>query len=371
MFCIQRLTRIATGYAKPRFSFERVRKTLVGRYLLINRNTHDDSANGNEVDDYLKDDEYEEMSAKYLGIAPGGHKALVLQPYVKWGSEKKRNTTPELQLAEAVALLNTLPNWIVVDKLCVSLMNLKKKRLLGFGNLESLKERVKNNPDITAVFVSANLLKHVQIVELESALGVPIYDRYSIVVQIFRAHARSNEARLQVALAEIPYMWKKLNITKSGRSSEIGIVECRQKLLQARETKLKNTLKKIRAHRELLRSKRVERDIPTIAVVGYTNAGKTSLIKALTGDVKLQPRNCLFATLDVTVHQGFLPSRLKVLFVDTIGFIQDVPSTLIEPFVATLEDAINAVIITIHFMQYEFYMLQLRTFQTHTDARTQ
>lgn len=77
-------------------------------------------------------------------------------------------------------------------------------------------------------------------------------------------------------------------------------------------------------------------------MVGYTNAGKTSLIKSLTDDKSLQPENKLFATLDTSAHGGLLPNRLKVLYMDTIGFIQDVPETLIKPFIVTLEDAMIA-----------------------------
>lgn len=322
------------------------------RQLTANRRNHETTEH---ADNDLEDEEYEELSSRYLGTAAGGHSAFVLQPYVKWGPNKKTNTTPELQLEEAVTLLKTLSNWRVVDKLCVPLVNLDRKKLLGLGNLESLKKRVASNNEVTAVFVSTNLLKQVQIQELEQVLGVPVYDRYSIVIQIFRAHAKSQEAKLQVAIAEIPYMWTKLNIAREGRGEQRGLIECRRKLLMNREVKLRNALKKLKAHRELLRSNRKENKVPTVAVVGYTNAGKTSLIRALTGDKSLQPRNVLFATLDVTVHRGSLPSRLKVLFVDTIGFIQDVPSTLIEPFVATLEDALNAVIIRFLFILFMIF----------------
>lgn len=95
--------------------------------------------------------------------------------------------------------------------------------------------------------------------------------------------------------------------------------------------------------RELLRNKRKQKNFPIVAVVGYTNAGKTSLIKALTDEDSLQPRNQLFATLDVTAHAGILPSQLKVIYMDTVGFMSDIPTGLIECFVATLEDAMLAV----------------------------
>lgn len=104
-----------------------------------------------------------------------------------------------------------------------------------------------------------------------------------------------------------------------------------------------NAIEKLKVHRALIRRNRRKQQLPSVAIVGYTNAGKTSLIKALTGDERCIPRNELFATLDTTMHEGLLPCRQRVLYVDTIGFIQNVPELLIEPFKVTLEDAIIAV----------------------------
>ncbi|KAK0082993.1 hypothetical protein PV325_009537 [Microctonus aethiopoides] len=291
------------------------------------------------------DIEYSELSHQYFNPSHSGHGVLVLQPYIKWGAHKKRNTTPQLQLSEAEALIQTLPNWRVIESMCISLMSLKKKKLLGKGNLELLKNKVKSNYNITAVFVSVNLLRPVQITELKELLDVPIYDRYSIVIQIFRAHARTSEAKLQVALAELPYIWKKLNWTTEDSGGKINLAESRKMVLHARESKLRNALIKLKEHRKLIRSNRTMMNIPTVAIVGYTNVGKTCLIKALTGDESLTPENKLFATLDITVHGGILPCKLKCLYIDTIGFIQDIPDGLMEPFIATFEDAMIADVI--------------------------
>ncbi|XP_076629865.1 putative GTP-binding protein 6 [Colletes latitarsis] len=290
-------------------------------------------------------DIYAQLSEDYLGSATHGHRVFVLQPYIKWGVNKRRETTPELQLNEAVALINTLPSWSVVDKKIVPLLTLEKKKLVGKGSLETLKKDIRNCATVTAIFVSTNLLKFVQILELQKAFNLPIYDRYSIVIHIFREHAKTTESKLQVALAEIPYIRKKMIDLSNCHGGRINLDEKRKKLLESREKKLRNALKKLSEHRKMIKSQRRSYGFPSIAVVGYTNAGKTSLIKALTGDASLKPENKLFATLDTTVHQGFLPNKLKVLYIDTIGFIQDVPETLIEPFVVTLEDAINADII--------------------------
>lgn len=309
---------------------------------IICRLNHD-SEESLSAEDEEKQREYSEIASRYLGIAVGGHRTFILQPYIKWGRDKKRNTSPELQMAEAVALINTLPNWCVVGTKYAPLLTLQKKQLLGTGAMKDLKKELSRCQNPTAVFVSTNLLKFVQIIELEKIFGLPVYDRYSIVIQIFREHAKTAEARLQVALAEIPYIRKKIFETCITRSGTINVTEETKLLLTNKEKKLRNELKKLQQHRQVIRSQRKKHGFPTVAIVGYTNAGKTCLIKALTDDSSLQPRDKLFATLDTTAHQGILPNKLKILYMDTIGFIQDVPETLIEPFIVTLEDAMIAV----------------------------
>nr|CAD7197506.1 unnamed protein product [Timema douglasi] len=317
-------------------------------------------ANGNpprEDDEGDAEAEYEDLVKRTFHLSDSGNQVLIVQPYVKWGSGKKRNTTPELQLAEAVALIETLPKWKVVDKLVLPLHNFHKKTFFGKGNLKMLRDKVRENERIVSVFVSVNELRGVQHRELEEQFGVPVFDRYMIVIQIFREHATTMEAKLQVARAEIPYLRSRIRDYHEGALERIGtsssavggdgetFVDVRRKIVGLREKKLKQELEKIRSNRELLRSNRTRLQYATVAVVGYTNAGKTSLIKALTGKASLQPKDQLFATLDVTVHEGYLPSRLKVLYVDTVGFISDIPTELIEAFNATLEDALLADVI--------------------------
>jgi len=295
-----------------------------------------------EDEEQQQQQEYNDLSDRCLGTSIG-QRIFILQPYIKWGREKKRNTSPELQMAESKALINTLPNWHVVGTKYAPLLTLQKKKLLGTGGMNDLKEQISKCGNATAIFVSTNMLKFVQIAQLEQILGLPVYDRYSIVIHIFREHAKSAEAKLQVTLAEIPYIRKKIFETCVTKSGKINVTDATKLLLDSKEKKLKNKLKKLQQHRQIIRSNRKKYGFPTVAVVGYTNAGKTSLIKALTNDGALQPRNKLFATLDTTAHEGILPSRLKVLYMDTIGFIQDVPESLIEPFIVTLEDAMIAV----------------------------
>lgn len=345
MQCLKKLSHIARSNRQYRNGINLIhrRKDTVASNFFY-RFKH---SSFSKIEEYEEGEEerdiYAEIAEDYLGTIIGGHRVFVLQPYIKWGVNKRRNTTPELQLAEAIALINTLPSWSVVGKRTVPLLTLQKKQLVGSGALETLKKEISDCSSVTAIFVSTNLLKFVQIAELQKVFHLPIYDRYAIVIHIFREHAKTPEAKLQVSIAEIPYIRKKMTDLANCQSGRINLDDKKKKLIETREKRLKSALKKLKEHRKMVKSHRQSYGFPSIAVVGYTNAGKTSLIKALTGDASMTPENKLFATLDTTVHQGFLSNRLKVLYIDTIGFIQDVPETLIEPFVVTLEDAIEAV----------------------------
>lgn len=341
MYCIHKLLTIVQNNLQiSRILRKSQRSSIQNIVRLFNDDSEEDSVS---IENEKEDKDYTQISNHYLGTVVGGHRVFVLQPYIKWGRDKKRNTTPELQMAEAVALINTLSNWCVVGTRYAPLLSLQKKGLLGSGTIEDLRNQIRKAENPTAMFVSTNLLKFVQIAELEKSIGLPVYDRYSIIIHIFREHAKTSEARLQVALAELPYIRKKIIETCVTRSGAINITEKTKMLLDSKEKRIKNELEKLQQHRRLIRKQRKKHGFPTIAVVGYTNAGKTSLIKALTEDSSLHPQNMLFATLDTTAHQGILPNNLKILYMDTIGFIQNVPETLIEPFNVTLEDAIIAV----------------------------
>ncbi|KAF3691243.1 putative GTP-binding protein 6 [Channa argus] len=302
-------------------------------------------------EDFIEDSEVEELFQQQIpaGIGEGRHSVFIVHPDVKWGSRKQHLTSAELMMAEAVGLVNTLDNWRVVDMITLSTKTPEKKRIFGKGNFQSLTEKIRQTPGITAVFVNVERLSPVSEKELEVAWGVKVFDRYSVVLHIFRCNARTKEAKLQISLAEIPLLRSRLknemaNLDQQGGGSRyIGgsgetLFEVQQRLLKEREMKIRSALDRLRRKRHLLRSQRKHKEIPVVSVLGYTNCGKTTLIKALTGDSGLQPRNQLFATLDVTVHAGRLPSHMTVLYVDTIGFLSQLPHQLIDSFSATLED---------------------------------
>ncbi|XP_034438373.1 putative GTP-binding protein 6 [Hippoglossus hippoglossus] len=301
--------------------------------------------------DFIEDSEVEELFQQQgpEGTTGGQHRVFIVQPDVKWGSRKQHLTTAELMMAEAVGLVNTLDSWRVVDKLILSTKTPEKKRIFGKGNFQSLTEKIRQTAGITAVFVNVERLSPLSEREFEEAWGVKVFDRYSVVLHIFRCNARTKEAKLQISLAEIPLLRSRLknemgNMDQQGGGSRyIGgsgetLFEVQQRLLKERELKIRSALEKLRRKRHLLRSQRKRNEFPIVSVLGYTNCGKTTLIKALTGDSALQPRNQLFATLDVTVHAGQLPSRMTVLYVDTIGFLSQLPHQLIDSFSATLDD---------------------------------
>ncbi|XP_054830774.1 putative GTP-binding protein 6 isoform X2 [Eublepharis macularius] len=268
------------------------------------------------------------------------HTSVVSRRLLNWA---------ELQLAEAVALINTIQNWTVLDKIILSTKNTDKPFIFGKGNFQLLTEKIKELPHVSAVFVNVERLSLRTKKELEEAWEVEIFDRYSVVLHIFRCNARTKAAKLQIALAEIPVLRTnvrnevaQLDQQRGGSRYIMGsgetFMEMQLRLLKEKEFKVRRALEKLRRKRCLLRRQRRKREFPIISVMGYTNCGKTTLIKALTGDSALQPQDRLFATLDITAHAGYLPSRLTVLYVDTIGFLSQLPHDLIESFSATLED---------------------------------
>lgn len=287
-------------------------------------------------------------------IPDAGHHVLVIQPAIKWGPRKRTNTTPELQLAETCALVSTLPRWKVAHQQVVPVKQLGTRQLFGSGTFARLKHEIAESRDISAVVFGVDLLSGTQLSELQKEWKVPVFDRYAIVLQIFKDHARTKEAKLQIALAEIPYIRSRLSQMQDGfQDKQVGgadivggtgetFMNRRKFLLQEHEAKLQKALQQVRKQRGIIRQNRQRSQIPTIAVVGYTNAGKTTLIKALTEDSDLEPKDQLFATLDVTAHSGRLPNHMTVIYIDTVGFISDIPVALLDAFAATLEDAILA-----------------------------
>jgi len=300
-----------------------------------------------EVED---ENSYRELVDRYFHVPTMEQQVIVVQPYIKHGQGVKKDTNRQLMLEESIALVRTL-DWKVVDHTSIGLAGFNKKFLFGSGILSELQERVVSNQKITAVFISLYQLTVHQRLELERVFMVPVIDRYHLVLQIFFQHAQSREAKLQVALAEIPYLKNRLLVEHeeergnkhSGGNLGEKYFDTKKFVLKRLEAGIKKKIEQLKGQREKLRKQRKQLDVATVAVIGYTNCGKTSLIKSITGNEKLRPKNQLFATLDVTCHGIKLPeSNMEVVFIDTVGFISDIPTALIASFRSTLEDALQA-----------------------------
>lgn len=305
------------------------------------------SENNEDAQDffYLRD--------QFIHVQNSTPQVLVIQPFRRIKNHeilKNQTTDPNLMLQESLALIRTI-NWKIVDAITLGLHSTKEKELFRAGKLQELQSKVSNDERISCIFISLYMLSYTQRIALQSQFNVPVVDRYSLILQIFQLHARTREAHLQIALAELPYLKHRLNTEyffeqnnkhAKGNLGEDNF-EKQNFVLRKWEQKLKKKINKIRDQRQKLRETKHRSLIPTVAIVGYTNCGKTSLIRTLTDDESIMPEDKLFATLDVTTHVGKLPrSNITCLFVDTVGFISDIPTHLIASFSATLEDALQA-----------------------------
>ena len=217
---------------------------------------------------------------------------------------------------------------------------------IGKGKLEELKILVRAC-DATGI-ICDDELSSIQLKGLEEALECKIMDRTLLILDIFAARAVSSEGKIQVELAQLKYRASRLSglgTSLSRLGGGIGTrgpgekkLETDRRLIRTRITQLKRELEEVRQHRELLREGRKRSKIPVAALVGYTSAGKSSLLNALTGSEILADA-MLFSTLDTTTRSLTLPDGQEILLTDTVGFIRKLPHNLVEAFKSTLEEA--------------------------------
>lgn len=221
-------------------------------------------------------------------------------------------------------------------------------RYFGKGKLAELKQRVKE-ADANLIAVDDELLPR-QERNLEQEVGVPVIDRTAIILDIFADHASSAEGKLQVELAQLEYnlarmrgLWTHLERLGGGigtRGPGETQIETDRRLARDRIASLKRRLEHTKATRGTMRRERERAHLPTVALAGYTNAGKSTLLNALTGaDVEVRDR--LFHTLDPTTRSFEISGR-QYLLTDTVGFIRKLPHQLVEAFAATLEETLQA-----------------------------
>lgn len=216
---------------------------------------------------------------------------------------------------------------------------------IGHGKVEEV-AHLRNELGFNMVIFDDELSPS-QLRNLERDLQVKVIDRTAIILDIFARRAHTHEGRLQVELAQHEYLlprlagrWRHLERLGGGigtRGPGETQLESDRRMVQRRIAHLKGELEAVRKHRALYRRQRKSQAIPVVAMVGYTNAGKSSLLRALTGaEVLIEDK--LFATLDPTTRRITLPNKQEVLLTDTVGFIQKLPTTLVAAFRATLEE---------------------------------
>jgi len=223
---------------------------------------------------------------------------------------------------------------------------------IGRGKLEELKQLVQATDAQVVIF--DNNLSPSQGRALEQSLEMPIVDRSEVILDIFATHARTHEAMLQVELAQLMYfrtrlkrMWTHLERVGGGGTGGLGAgrgpgekqLETDRRLIDKRISELKSKLRDVEQRR--VRTVSLRREQPTVSIVGYTNAGKSTLMRTLTGaDVLVEDK--LFATLDTRTRRWKLPNFGDVLLSDTVGFVRNLPHHLVASFRSTLEEARNA-----------------------------
>lgn len=216
---------------------------------------------------------------------------------------------------------------------------------VGKGKLEEIKSYV-DEVGATGI-ICDDELSPMQIKNLENALDTKVMNRTLLILDIFASRASSAEGKVQVELAQLKYNLSHLTgkgIAMSRLGGGIGTrgpgekkLETDRRIIADRISSLKAELDEIKKHREILRQKRVAGPVPVVALVGYTNAGKSTLMNTITG-ANVLAENKLFATLDTTTRRVEFASGIEYLFVDTVGFIQKLPHGLIQAFRATLEE---------------------------------
>jgi GTP-binding protein HflX len=236
--------------------------------------------------------------------------------------------------------------------------------LLRSGAVDELKDKITSLE--VELLVANTHLSPTQQRNLERALNVKVIDRTGLILEIFGLRAQTKEGRLQVDLAALSYQrsrlvrsWTHLERQRGGLGFMGGPgerqIELDRRMLDEKIIKIKRDLEKVKQTRSIQRGARIKTPIPTVALVGYTNAGKSTLFNALTGS-DVFSKDLLFATLDPTMRKLQLPSNDSVILSDTVGFISNLPTDLIAAFRATLEEVCRAqCILHVHDLSHEAF----------------
>ena len=283
--------------------------------------------------------------------AAAGARALVVGPYpnarAAQGDTNLRG--PQARLEEAEGLARAIDLDIVATSL-VLLAQVRPATYLGKGKVEEIASLVKENEAELVIMDCA--LSPVQQRNLEKAFSAKVIDRTGLILEIFGKRARTREGALQVELAHLSYQksrlvrsWTHLERQRGGFGFLGGPgetqIETDRRLIQERMSRIEKDLEQVKRTRGLHRKKRQDAPYPVVALVGYTNAGKSTLFNRLTQS-EVFAKDLLFATLDPTLRAVKLPHGARIILSDTVGFISDLPTMLVSAFRATLEEVIEA-----------------------------
>ena len=275
-----------------------------------------------------------------------GERAIVVVPE-KAGEAARRSTEARIEEAEGLAMAIGID---VVASRAFRLRQLRPATLLGKGQVEEIGTIAKDD-DAKLLIVDAQLTP-VQQKSLEEQVGAKVIDRTSLILEIFGERAATAEGRLQVELAHLDYQagrlvrtWTHLERQRGGFGFLGGPgetqIEADRRLIRDRVARIRRELDQVKRTRALHRDRRQRAPWPVIALVGYTNAGKSTLFNTLTSGGVLA-EDMLFATLDPTMRDMRLPGFDKAILSDTVGFVSDLPTELIAAFRATLEEVASA-----------------------------
>lgn len=273
-----------------------------------------------------------------------GGKAIVVLP-----EQGVASRSTEARLEETAGLAAAI-GLNVVDRVAFRVRAAQPKTLIGKGQVETLTAAVAMEEAQLVVFDAS--LTPVQQRNLETALGAKVIDRTGLILEIFGERAATAEGRLQVELAHLDYQagrlvrsWTHLERQRGGFGFLGGPgetqIEADRRLIRDRMARLRRELTQVSRTRGLHRDRRQRAPWPVIALVGYTNAGKSTLFNKLTGS-DVMAADLLFATLDPTLRQISLPGIDKAILSDTVGFVSELPTQLVAAFKATLEEVISA-----------------------------
>ena len=276
-------------------------------------------------------------------------KACVIFPSVQG---KTVSLSPEARLEEAVRLAQAI--WLdVAYSEIVKVREIKPAIFFGNGFLEQLQQQIEEK-EIDLVVVDTSLTP-IQQRNLEKKLKIKVIDRTALILEIFGERANTKEGNLQVELAHLTYQrsrlvrsWTHLERQRGGAGFLGGPgetqIELDRRIIDDKIVRIKKDLEKVKRTRELQRGARKKVPYPVVALVGYTNAGKSTLFNLLS-KANVFAQDLLFATLDPTMRKINLPSGKEVILSDTVGFISDLPHELVMSFRATLEEVLSADIV--------------------------